>query len=128
MSERHAQSRKVLAATCGHVCVQLVVLTASWRPRTTPFSHLHLPVCVQHGSVLFPVVWQRQVSSMSEVLLLATLDDVPVVLRKVFVQLGGTSTILSTSSRCCKSLMSQRLVQSSLANLFVSHKVCLWNV
>ena len=24
--------------------------------------------------------------------------------------------------------MSQRLVQSSLANLFVSHEVCLWNV
>ena len=31
-------------------------------------------------------------------------------------------------SRCCKSLMSQRLVQSSLANMFVSHEVCLWNV
>ena len=31
-------------------------------------------------------------------------------------------------SRCCKSFMSQRLVQSSLANLFVSHEVCLWNV
>ena len=31
-------------------------------------------------------------------------------------------------SRCCKSLVSQRLVQSSLANLFVSHEVCLWNV
>ena len=30
-------------------------------------------------------------------------------------------------SRCCKSLVSQRLVQSSLANLFVSHEVCLWN-
>ena len=31
-------------------------------------------------------------------------------------------------SRYCKSFMSQRLVQSSLANLFVSHEVCLWNV
>ena len=31
-------------------------------------------------------------------------------------------------SRCCKSLVSQRLVQSSLANLFVSREVCLWNV
>ena len=31
-------------------------------------------------------------------------------------------------SRCCKSLVSQRLVQSSLANLFVSLEVCLWNV
>ena len=31
-------------------------------------------------------------------------------------------------SRCCKSLVSRRLVQSSLANLFVSHEVCLWNV
>ena len=31
-------------------------------------------------------------------------------------------------SRCCKSLMSRRLVQSSVANLFVSHEVCLWNV
>ena len=31
-------------------------------------------------------------------------------------------------SRCCKSLVSQRLVQSSPANLFVSHEVCLWNV
>ena len=31
-------------------------------------------------------------------------------------------------SRCCKSLVSYRLVQSSLANLFVSHEVCLWNV
>ena len=31
-------------------------------------------------------------------------------------------------SRCCKSLMSQRLVQSSLANMFVSHEVYLWNV
>ena len=31
-------------------------------------------------------------------------------------------------SRCCKSVMSRRLVQSSLANLFVSHEVCLWNV
>ena len=31
-------------------------------------------------------------------------------------------------SRCCKSLVSQRLVQSSLANLFVSHEVCLWSV
>ena len=30
-------------------------------------------------------------------------------------------------SRCCKSLVSRRLVQSSLANLFVSHEVCLWN-
>ena len=28
-------------------------------------------------------------------------------------------------SRSCKSLVSQRLVQSSLANLFVSHDVCL---
>ena len=31
-------------------------------------------------------------------------------------------------SRCCKSVVSERLVQSSLANLFVSHEVCLWNV
>ena len=31
-------------------------------------------------------------------------------------------------SRCCKSLVFRRLVQSSLANLFVSHEVCLWNV
>ena len=31
-------------------------------------------------------------------------------------------------SRCCKSLVSQLLVQSSLANLFVSHEVSLWNV
>ena len=31
-------------------------------------------------------------------------------------------------SRCCKSLVSQRTVQSSLANLFVSHEVCLWKV
>ena len=31
-------------------------------------------------------------------------------------------------SRCCKSFMSRRLVQSSLANMFVSHEVCLWNV
>ena len=31
-------------------------------------------------------------------------------------------------SRCCKSLMSRRLVQSALANLFVSHEVSLWNV
>ena len=31
-------------------------------------------------------------------------------------------------SRCCKSLMSRRLVHPSLANLFVSHEVCLWNV
>ena len=31
-------------------------------------------------------------------------------------------------SRCCKSLVSQRLVQASPANLFVSHEVCLWNV
>ena len=31
-------------------------------------------------------------------------------------------------SRCCKSLMSQRLVQSSLANMVVSHEVYLWNV
>ena len=31
-------------------------------------------------------------------------------------------------SRCCKSLVSRRLVQSSLTNLFVSHEVCLWNV
>ena len=31
-------------------------------------------------------------------------------------------------SRCCKSLVSQRLVQSSLANLVVSYEVCLWNV
>ena len=30
-------------------------------------------------------------------------------------------------SRCCKSFMSQLLVQSSLTNLFVSHEVCLWN-
>ena len=30
-------------------------------------------------------------------------------------------------SRCCKSLMSQRVVQSSLANLFVSLEVCLWS-
>ena len=30
--------------------------------------------------------------------------------------------------RCCKSLESQRLVQASLANLFVSYEVCLWNV
>ena len=30
--------------------------------------------------------------------------------------------------RCCKSIVSQRLVQSSLANLFMSHEVCLWNV
>ena len=30
-------------------------------------------------------------------------------------------------SRCCKSLVSQCLVQFSLANLFVSHEVCLWN-
>ena len=31
-------------------------------------------------------------------------------------------------SRCGKSLMSRHLVQSSLANLPVSHEVCLWNV
>ena len=31
-------------------------------------------------------------------------------------------------SRCCMSLISQRLVQSSLANMFVSHEVYLWNV
>ena len=31
-------------------------------------------------------------------------------------------------SRCCKSLVSRRLVQSSLANMFVSHEVSLWNV
>ena len=31
-------------------------------------------------------------------------------------------------SRCCKSLVSRRLVQSSLANLFVSREVCLWKV
>ena len=31
-------------------------------------------------------------------------------------------------SRCCKSFMSQRLVQSFLSNLLVSHEVCLWNV
>ena len=35
---------------------------------------------------------------------------------------------LDGRSRCCKSLVSQRLVQSSLANLFVSHEVCLWKV
>ena len=28
-------------------------------------------------------------------------------------------------SRCCKSLVSRRLVQSSLANLFLSHEVCV---
>ena len=31
-------------------------------------------------------------------------------------------------SRCCQSPISQSLVQSSLANLFVSHEECLWNV
>ena len=31
-------------------------------------------------------------------------------------------------SRCCKSIVSQCLVHSSLANLFVSHEVYLWNV
>ena len=31
-------------------------------------------------------------------------------------------------SRCCQSPISQRLVQSSLANMFVSHEVCLWNI
>ena len=31
-------------------------------------------------------------------------------------------------SRCCKSLVSRGLVQSSLGNLIVSHEVYLWNV
>ena len=75
MSERHAQSRKDLGATCGHVCVQIV------------FSQLHLPAWVQHGSVRFPGVLQRQVSTMPEVLFLATLHDVPVVLQRAVVHL-----------------------------------------
>ena len=31
-------------------------------------------------------------------------------------------------SRCCQSPISQRLVQFFIANLFVSHAMCLWNV
>ena len=31
-------------------------------------------------------------------------------------------------SRCDQSPFTQRLVQSSLANVFVSHEVCLWNI
>ena len=38
------------------------------------------------------------------------------------------TTRLVGRSRCCKSLVSRRLVQSSLPNLFVSHEVCLWKV
>ena len=35
---------------------------------------------------------------------------------------------LTGRSRCCQSPFAQRLVQSSLANVFVSHEVCLWNI
>ena len=31
-------------------------------------------------------------------------------------------------SRCCQSAFAQRLVRSSLASVFVSHEVCLWNI
>ena len=31
-------------------------------------------------------------------------------------------------SRCCQSPISQRSVQSSIANLFVSHEMCLWSI
>ena len=38
------------------------------------------------------------------------------------------TTRLVGRSRCFKSGNCQRLVQSSLVNLFVSHEVCLWNI
>ena len=47
--------------------------------------------------------------------------------KKVLTNFVDTARLLGRS-RCCKSLVSQRVVQTSLANLFVSHEVCLWNV
>ena len=45
----------------------------------------------------------------------------------ILTNCAGTARLVGRS-RCCKSLLSRLLVQSSLANLFVSHEVCLWNV
>ena len=47
--------------------------------------------------------------------------------RKKFLTNCVDTARLVRRSRCCKSLVSQRR-QSTLANLFVSHGVCLWNV
>ena len=47
--------------------------------------------------------------------------------RSILTNCVDTARLIGRS-RCCKSLMSQRLVQSSLANMFVAHEVYLWNV
>ena len=46
--------------------------------------------------------------------------------RGILTNCADTACLVGRS-RCCKSFVSQRLLQSSLANLFVSHEVCLWN-
>ena len=66
--------------------------------------------------------WPKQ-SVISEALFLCARDG-----KKGILTNCVDTACLVGRSRCCKSLVSQRLVQSSLANLFVSHEVCLWNV
>ena len=60
------------------------------------------------------------------------LDEAPFLFaregkRGILTKCVDTARLIGRS-RCCKSLMSQRLVQSSLANMFVSHEVYPWNV
>ena len=45
----------------------------------------------------------------------------------IFTNCADTARLVGRS-RCCKSPISQRSVQSSLADLCVPHEVCLWNM
>ena len=50
-----------------------------------------------------------------------------VVKKGILTKCADTARLVGRS-RCCQSSISQRSVQSSIANLFVLHEVCLWSI
>ena len=116
----------------------------SWRPATLALivqdkKSQSLLACVadltrdQHrrgGRVFLTFPWNWNVLTTWPIQ--SVLDEAPFLFaregkRGILTNCVDTARLVGRS-RCCKSLMSQRLVQSSLANMFVSHEVYLWNV
>ena len=118
-------------------------LEESWRPTTLALvvqdKKSQSLACVadlardQHrrgGSVFLTFPWNWNV--LTTLPIQSLINETPFLCAregKKGIQTNCVDTArLVGGSRCCKSIVSQRLVQSSLTNLFVSHEVCLWNV
>ena len=136
---RHVRQEKL--ATVSDRTKRRAKLEESWRPtilalvmlNDKPRPHLAYVADLirnQHrrgGRVVetFPSTWNVLATwPMQSVLIEAPFLCARVERKGILTNCADTARLIGRS-RSCKSLSVQRLVQSSLANLFVSHEVCL---